>query len=1557
MKNKQFFVGLAAAALLASAVSAEGFTKVNTYTDGMFTDVPATEWYASSVSSAYELGFMKGSGEGIFEPEGNMTVAEAITIASRVNDTYNAKGTAFDQSAGANWYDTYVNYAKANGIITEGQFDSFDRNAKRYEMAEIFAKAVPESFLGAKNNVTEIPDVPSTNAYFDTLKLLYNAGVVMGNDEFGTFLPNNNITRAEAAAIIGRVALPEQRLARTLTDANYGDAYYLLSETANIFSEGASVYDTGWQFDNRNRIGIISNAASHVTDYYNDGKVELWHQIDDVTDGLLGWDFAGSATVNDSGDDGVYFRITDNNGGILFALYAKDGKWFVNGADTGVAQKNGSLQFNMRADLDKGTGTLYINGQKTPAFVPGKVTAQRVYLGCGKTATGTITLNRCDVFQNYLVNEIFLTPVDETALRDWETTGTVGLTTMAGSPGNDTRSAKMAAGATAKKAFNPISGSVVFESYMLFPKTGDAGYVALKSGDATVATLVLNDEGVFNGAGEKLRFHNHNIWQTLRIEADTVNQTVTYKVNGKKVGEGAFNAPAATVDNIVLGVTGGEGLFDDVTVYLTHEYDDYCPVPVPVTDDGYDVILNICSLWREGYHYGWGAVSAYPDVEPVLGYYDEGLVEVADWEIKFMVENGIDVQHLCWYAGQSDIKDPIKRSGHNYALHDGFFNAKYSDMMKFTFMWENSGKNVSSLEQFQTMLWPYWMDYYFKDPRFYTIDNKIVFTVWSVGNFRASFTNDAGCAEAIKWMNEDAKANGFDGVLIFFADGHQQSSDGFANFAKAGGDAAYAYHWNQDGNSASKTISRMQKNIDYKQIHVIPTVSVGFNNIGWSNVRKPLASLEDHKKVLEYIKNDILPKNDGWKAKTLIASTWNEYGEGTYIMPAGVHGFGYLENIAEVISGVTDHSNNIAPTEQQKARLGHLYPKNKTSIFSLDYEDKKQDAGAPTRVIKSFTGDDYYPTNVNEGSLNSDGIITASGKNNDPILNMKEGLVDGVKCSDVVALRIGVKCKIDATFEVFFITEESGNWAQDKSGTMSYKASDDYQELLIYTDKLKNWKGTLKSIRLDPVSEQDAEFSFKSLELLGYDESQFPPTLTIDGKELNFSYDPVMRGGELYVCAEPYAGFFSLNNFYYEWSRYTNVLRIVTKKDHEFIFTVGSQTAKVDGKDVQLSEQVTLRDGLPVIPLFFIYDIEGTNYEVDGKKVTVRMTDAKYNEIIENRVAYQYEFEVPGDIEGLKPAFCTISVVNGKLSGDATAREDQSPLYDPMFTLTDLDVNTQLCNKIVVGMSYQLEDGKEGSSLEIFFATDKSPGLAQKKSARAALEGNVGAMKEYTIDFSENEDWNGTVTQIRVDPIACGGHFDIDYIRFVIDEETLKANQAKLEAERKAAEERAAAGYVIENGDAEESGKASVWFSAENNAKISIIEDPDKPGNHIISVVPATNGQVWVYCRQNVRYLPGLTYHVEADVYPVGTANGDKDVKTHLACNAVYKGSDGKNDHVVKQYNGLETGKWTHIDFDFKVEEDSTDRSGDQFTFYANPIEGVGIEYRLDNITVKKKED
>jgi hypothetical protein len=41
--------------------------------------------------------------------------------------------------------------------------------------------------------------------------LLYKAGVVAGSDDKGTFNPGNNIIRAEAAAIISRVILPDTR--------------------------------------------------------------------------------------------------------------------------------------------------------------------------------------------------------------------------------------------------------------------------------------------------------------------------------------------------------------------------------------------------------------------------------------------------------------------------------------------------------------------------------------------------------------------------------------------------------------------------------------------------------------------------------------------------------------------------------------------------------------------------------------------------------------------------------------------------------------------------------------------------------------------------------------------------------------------------------------------------------------------------------------------------------------------------------------------------------------------------------------------------------------------------------------------------------------------------------------------------------------------------------------------------------------------------------------------------------------------------------------------------
>jgi hypothetical protein len=61
------------------------------------------------------------------------------------------------------------------------------------------------------NNVYSLPDVNAGTPYRDEIFRLYWAGVLLGSDDAGTFKPNSSITRAEAAAIISRVILPDTR--------------------------------------------------------------------------------------------------------------------------------------------------------------------------------------------------------------------------------------------------------------------------------------------------------------------------------------------------------------------------------------------------------------------------------------------------------------------------------------------------------------------------------------------------------------------------------------------------------------------------------------------------------------------------------------------------------------------------------------------------------------------------------------------------------------------------------------------------------------------------------------------------------------------------------------------------------------------------------------------------------------------------------------------------------------------------------------------------------------------------------------------------------------------------------------------------------------------------------------------------------------------------------------------------------------------------------------------------------------------------------------------------
>ena len=179
--------------------------------DYPFTDTPSSEWYRSEVEQAWRLGFVKGTTDTTYEPDGNVTVAEAITLAVRLNYAYNKNDTEITNAEGEQWYLNYVNAAIRAGIIKNTDYTDYDAPALRKQVAAIMAKAVPSEQLKAINMFTSVPDVNKRDSAYGSIIKLYNAGVMIGSDSENNFYPETNITRAEVAAVVNRIAIPLNR--------------------------------------------------------------------------------------------------------------------------------------------------------------------------------------------------------------------------------------------------------------------------------------------------------------------------------------------------------------------------------------------------------------------------------------------------------------------------------------------------------------------------------------------------------------------------------------------------------------------------------------------------------------------------------------------------------------------------------------------------------------------------------------------------------------------------------------------------------------------------------------------------------------------------------------------------------------------------------------------------------------------------------------------------------------------------------------------------------------------------------------------------------------------------------------------------------------------------------------------------------------------------------------------------------------------------------------------------------------------------------------------------
>lgn len=245
-----------------------------------FSDVPSNAWYYSDINDVQKYGIIQGIGNNRFDPNGTLTLAQAITMASRAHAYLN--GNTISASSSGTWYQPYVDYASRNGIC-DVRGASLTAACNRLVMAQLFYKVFPQSTAKQLNQVNSLPDVENTAANVSVF-FLYRQGVLAGSDKYGTFRPQASITRAETAAILNRVLDSSKRKKFTLQESETSDklgAHYAaaLKQAYNHFSE-----DLAWA----EKMGLGYGKMTYALyDADNDGVKELYVGFSEIPDGAF----------------------------------------------------------------------------------------------------------------------------------------------------------------------------------------------------------------------------------------------------------------------------------------------------------------------------------------------------------------------------------------------------------------------------------------------------------------------------------------------------------------------------------------------------------------------------------------------------------------------------------------------------------------------------------------------------------------------------------------------------------------------------------------------------------------------------------------------------------------------------------------------------------------------------------------------------------------------------------------------------------------------------------------------------------------------------------------------------------------------------------------------------------------------------------------------------------------------------------------------------------------------------------------------------------------------
>lgn len=166
---------------------------------------------STPATAGYHNAYVNGMGNGLFNPDKNMTRAEAVTMLARV--FYNVNPAGYDSSysdvSSNDWYNGYIGWAQANNILDMNIYFRPNDCITRMEFLELlmaFGKVDTTSYFGLNSNFSDLSFYWLSTNRDKASKIAYAVanGWISGYPD-GTFRPDSFITRAELVQMINNV--------------------------------------------------------------------------------------------------------------------------------------------------------------------------------------------------------------------------------------------------------------------------------------------------------------------------------------------------------------------------------------------------------------------------------------------------------------------------------------------------------------------------------------------------------------------------------------------------------------------------------------------------------------------------------------------------------------------------------------------------------------------------------------------------------------------------------------------------------------------------------------------------------------------------------------------------------------------------------------------------------------------------------------------------------------------------------------------------------------------------------------------------------------------------------------------------------------------------------------------------------------------------------------------------------------------------------------------------------------------------------------------------------